>query len=272
LVVRARASASLDDNEAAVADLQAALSWAEQGKKDDPLLVPEIHLGMARLHLRDQAHDQAAQAAAHARSTAARLGLAGAALQCEALLLEGDLANRRAPERYPPSGYFMTLLDVAKRYKYPEDVWEYMESAVSRLGLDAPKSAALMGPVPALRARKLADAAEAKMIARREKRRSPDMVSLSSGSIDGADQTVARMRTGFRDCYRRTLAGASSGGRAVLTISVGSNGAVEHVSAKSQDMDPATLDCLTAEARRAQFNPPATDHAVLNVPVTFVAQ
>lgn len=272
LMERARAYSSLDENEAALADLNAALMWAEQGKKEDPLIVPELHLESARLFLRQQAHDKAANSAARARDSADRLGEQAAGLQCEALLLEGDLANRRAKSDFPPDGYFRRVFEVAQRYQYPESVWDPMERAAFRLkDLDESNREELLGPVRALQERKLKDEEERRLLSVREATKSLDLVTLSSGSIAGAEQTVAAMRAGFRECFRRAI-DSSEGGRAELSISVGASGAVEHVDAKSEKMSPAVLDCLTAEARAAQFNPPATGHAVLSVPVTFIQQ
>lgn len=269
---RARAYSALDETDAALADLEAALLWAEQGKKEDPLLVPEIHLARARLYLRKQAHEKAAEAAAHARASAERLGEQAAGLQCEALLLEGDLANRRSNNSYPPDGYFRRVFDVARRYQYPESVWDPMERAAFRLkDLDATSREQFLGPVRALQERKLKDEEERRLLAGRATTRSLDLVKLSSGSIAGAEQTVSAMRSGFRECFRRTL-DSSEGGRAELIISVGANGAVEHVDATSEKMSQSTLDCLTDQAKSAQFNPPATGHAVLIVPVTFIKQ
>lgn len=272
LMERARAYSSLDENEAALADLKASLMWAEQGKKEDPLLVPEIHLASAQIFLRLQSHDEAALSASRARDTADRLGEVAAGLQCEALLLEGDLANRRTNNAYPPAGYFRRVFEVARRYQYPESVWDPMERAAFRLNdMDETSRDELLGPVRALQDRKLKDEEEKRLLATRGANKSLDLVTLSSGSIAGAEQTVLAMRAGFRDCFRRAIE-SSEGGQAELTISVGASGAVEHVDAKSEKMSPGILDCLVEQAKRAQFNPPATGHAVLNVPVTFIQQ
>lgn len=272
LTERARAYAALDENAAALADLTAALLWAERGKQEDPLLVPEIHLASAQLYLRGQAHDKAAESAARARDSAERLGEQAAGLQCEALLLEGDLANRRSNNTYPPEGYFRRVFTVAKRYQYPESVWDPMERAAFRLkDLNPESRSQLLGPVRALKERKQKDEEERRVLESRTAARSLDLVKLSSGSIAGAEQTVHALRSGFRECFRRTI-DAGEEGRAELVISVGANGAVEHVEATSDKMSQATLNCLMDQAKDAEFNPPATGHAVLIVPVTFIKQ
>ncbi len=272
LVERATAYTTLNENAAALADLEAALMWADQGKKDDPLLVPEIHLARARLHLRQQDHDQAALSASHARDSASRLGEAAAGLQCEALILEGDLAARRPRSDYPPEGYFKQVLEVARRYQYPETVWDAVERATFRLSdLDERERNELLGPIRALRERKIKDEEEQRILATRDASPTRDIMSIASGSIAGAEQTVAALRAGFRDCFRRA-ADSTDGGQALLTISVGASGAVEHVDAQSRDMAPVILDCLTEQAMSAQFNPPSSDHAIVNVPVTFIKQ
>lgn len=272
LMERARAYSSLGKNDAALTDVEAARLWAERGKKEDPLLVPEVHMQSARLFLRQQAHAKAAESAARARDAAERVGEQAAGLQCEALLLEGDLANRLSNNAYPPDGYFRRVFEVARRYQYPESVWDPMERAAFRLNdLDEGNREDLLGPVRALQERKLKDEEEQRLLSVREANKSVDLVTLSSGSIAGAEQTIVAMRAGFRDCFRRAI-DSSEGGRAELTISVGASGQVEHVEAKSDKMSPGVLDCLTAQAKAAQFNPPTTGHAVLNVPVTFIRQ
>jgi len=277
LVERARASASLGRDDAALEDLEAALLWAERGKleggtsSEDPSLLPEIHLTRAFLFLRVQNHQEAAKSASKARDVASRVGIEAAAFECEALLLEGDLARRRGDESYPPEGYFRSVLEVARRHGYPETVLDYVERAAFRLeGIDEGERQQLLGDADAARERK----------AEEENQRGPkgqsqtaplDLISLSSGSISGADQTIAALRSRFRDCYRRTAAD-TRGVRAVLTITVGPSGFVESVDAKSDDMNAETVDCLVAETKGARFNPPESEQAVLVVPVTFIKQ
>src|SRR5690606_30755430 len=100
-----------------------------------------------------------------------------------------------------------------------------------------------------------------------------NMMRVASGRVPGADQAIAAMRSGFRRCFQKSLSqGSSPEGRTVLIISIDSGGAVENVHARSEKMDRATVSCLADEARRAQFNPPETDHAVLEVPVVLVQQ
>src|SRR5690606_3138515 len=146
-----------------------------------------------------------------------------AAFECEALLLEGDLARRRGDESYPPEGYFRSVLEVARRHGYPETVLDYVERAAFRLeGIDEGERQQLLGDADAARERK----------AEEENRRGPKgqsqtaplaLIGLPSVSISGADQTIAPLRSRFRDCYRRT--GADTRGvRALLTITGGPSG------------------------------------------------
>jgi hypothetical protein len=147
-----------------------------------------------------------------------------------------------------------------------------MERAAFRLkDLDEKNREEILGPVRALQDRKLKDEEEKRLLETPGGSKRVDLVTLSSGSIPGAEQTVLAMRAGFRECFRRAI-DSSDGGRAELTISVGASGAVEHVDATSEKMSQRVLDCLIAQAQGAQFNPPPSGHAVLNVPVTFIQQ
>jgi hypothetical protein len=207
-------------------------------------------------------------------SSAQRVGAEAAALQCEALLLEGDLLARLRPEDERADAYYRRVFEVARRYEYPEETWDLIESAVARLPHSSQgEKAEYLGPVPELRIAKEADDREGRVLSDRGARGTSDMAYVSSGRVPNADQTVAAMRSGFRRCFQKLLtAGSQRSGRAVLTISIGSSGVVENVEAESKHMDSATVDCLAAEARRAVFDPPQTSHAVLQVPVTLVQQ
>jgi hypothetical protein len=276
LLERARASASLGRNESALQDLEAAVLWAERGKhesggNEDPLLIPEIHLTSAFLFLRVPDHKSAAKSASKARDAASKVGIEAAAIECEALLLEGELAHQRNDQSYPPEGYFRRVLDVARRHGYPEEIHDYVERAAFRLeDIDDDERQRLLGDADAAKKRR-ADEQTHRTKKGPSQVGPPDLVSLSSGSISGADQTIAALRSRFRDCYRRT-ASDSRGVRAVLTITVGPSGFVEAVDARSDDMNRATVDCLVAEAKGARFNPPESEQAVLVVPVTLVQQ
>src|SRR5690606_6646072 len=152
---RARASASLGQDESALQDLQAAILWADRGRREgggrnDPLLLPEIYLTQAFLLLRVQKHADAAESAAKAREAASLTGIEAAAIECEALLLEGDLAEQRGDQSHPPEGYFRRVLEVARRHNYPESVHDYVERAAFRLGdMDEDERKQLLGEAEA---------------------------------------------------------------------------------------------------------------------------
>jgi hypothetical protein len=58
-----------------------------------------------------------------------------------------------------------------------------------------------------------------------------------------------------------------------MAIRVGPGGEVTGVSATpSGNLPPSVIACVTARARRAQFDPPEGGAATVQVPVTFVKQ
>lgn len=274
LVVRARASTEIDRPDDALSDLLAARKWAAQGPTGDPLLVPEIHLATARAYLRRLEHNEALSQVDLALGGARGAGAASATLQCEALLLKGDILGRLRPSDDAPKDYYRQVFKVAERYQYPETTWDYLDSALARLApASSTEAARLLGPIPELRAAKVADEKEIRVLKQRDASGSGNMARVSHGNIPGADQTIAAMRAGFRLCFQKRLSvGANASGKTILTISVGASGAVENVEARSQQMDSSLVDCLADEARRARFDPPRTNHAVLEVPVTLVQQ
>lgn len=273
LLVRARASAALQNPEDSLSDLEASLAWAHQGRSHDPLLLTEIHLEIARAHLGLLQHDEALKHVRTALSSSTRLGKEGAHLTCEALLLEGDVLLRLGESPETAEALYRRVFEVAERHGYPEATWDYLDSAVARLGVEgSSQEQILLGPVPELRAAKEADDEEKELLASRDGRPTRDMVHISKGFIPNADQTVAGMRAGFRECYQKQLSSGGPGGQATLIVSVGAGGVVEQVSAQNHGMDPSTIECLTAEAKRARFDPPRGGHAVLQVPVTLVRQ
>lgn len=273
LLTRARASAALERPDDALSDLEASLVWAEHGLAHDPLLLTEIHLETARADLGLMKHDDALAHVKEARRTSAVLGAQGARLTCEALLLEGDLLQRLGREGDASHRLYRQVFEVAERHGYPEDTWDYLDSALARLDLQSKhEEGVLLGPVPELRAARKADEEEKKVLAARDARPTSSMVHFSKGFIPGADQTVASMRTGFRRCYQKHLSAGEGGGQATLVISVGASGVVEQVSAQNHGMNADTVECLSKEAQRARFDPPRGGHAILQVPVTLIRQ
>jgi TonB family protein len=98
--------------------------------------------------------------------------------------------------------------------------------------------------------------------------------SVAGGSISNAAKVVAAMRAAFRQCYQKGLdQNPDAQGNIRLSIKVGPGGEVTNVSATpSGNLPPGVTDCVTARARRAQFDPPEGGSAVVQVPVTFVKQ
>ncbi len=98
--------------------------------------------------------------------------------------------------------------------------------------------------------------------------------SVAGGSISNAAKVVAAMRAAFRACYQRGLdQNPDAQGSIKMGIRVGPGGEVTNVSATpSGNLPPSVVDCVTARARRAQFDPPEGGAATVQVPVTFVKQ
>jgi outer membrane biosynthesis protein TonB len=98
--------------------------------------------------------------------------------------------------------------------------------------------------------------------------------SVAGGSISNAAKVVAAMRAAFRACYQKGLdQNPDAQGNIKMSIKVGPGGEVTNVSATpSGNLPPMVVDCVTARARRAQFDPPEGGSAVVQVPVTFVKQ
>jgi len=98
--------------------------------------------------------------------------------------------------------------------------------------------------------------------------------SVAGGNISNAAKVVAAMRAAFRACYQKGLdQNPDSQGSIKMAIKVGPGGEVSGVSATpSGNLPPSVIDCVTARARRAQFDPPEGGAATVQVPVTFVKQ
>jgi hypothetical protein len=98
--------------------------------------------------------------------------------------------------------------------------------------------------------------------------------STQGGNISNAAKVVAGMRAAFRACYQKGLdVNPDAQGSVRLAIRVGPGGEVSNVSAvPSGNLPPMVVDCISARARRAQFDPPEGGAAVVNVPVNLVKQ
>ncbi|MFO0567484.1 MAG: AgmX/PglI C-terminal domain-containing protein [Polyangiaceae bacterium] len=98
--------------------------------------------------------------------------------------------------------------------------------------------------------------------------------NVSGSAVDGAAGVVARLRPGFRACYKRALSDVpDAAGSLRLTLQVGPGGEVDGVGVSpSGKLPPALVSCVVARARSASFEPPSLGRAVVVVPVTFVLQ
>lgn len=99
--------------------------------------------------------------------------------------------------------------------------------------------------------------------------------SVAGGTVSEAAQVVAKMRAGFRSCYRRGQdENPDIEGKIALSIQVGPTGQVTSVTAtKTGNLPQAVVDCVKARASAASFSPPQGGGvAVIQVPVTFVNQ
>lgn len=84
------------------------------------------------------------------------------------------------------------------------------------------------------------------------------------------DLVVAALRPAFRRCFSRWLDEKSDAeGSVRLALEVGCAGGVQSISADVQGVDEPTLECLFTVVGPAQFGPPASGHATLQVPVVF---
>src|SRR5688500_5674066 len=98
--------------------------------------------------------------------------------------------------------------------------------------------------------------------------------SQRGGKVGNASSVIARMKTGFRNCYQKGLnENPDSQGSIRLTIQIGPGGEVSNVTASaSGNLSPAVVACVQARARAGQFDPPDGGSAAIIVPVTFVKQ
>ena len=275
LLARARASRELGNLEAATADLEAALQWADRGQGQTPDLAAVLELEVATILVRESKLKEAAARIARVRSKAHVLGANGAALECEALILDGDLSVRLNRDgSLAPANLYRAVFDVARRHDYPEDTWDHMDRALWRLHLeDSPEADTLMGPVEEIRAKRLSEQEKQNERARTTPANAFYRPAAMSGHVSNAAEVVAGLRPAFRKCYQQGLdLDPQMAGSVRLTVSVSADGAVSHVDSRADGVSESVAACVEAEAMRAQFNPPESGSAVLSVPVSFVKQ
>lgn len=276
LLVRGRAQRELGALDAAEMDIDAALKWAERDHGRTPDLTPELGLEMATILIRQGKLRDAAPRLANVRQESRRLGATGVALQCEALILDGDLSLRLARNgQLAPERLYRAVFDVARRYDYPEACWDPMDRAIGRLQLENTTEAQqLMAPVVERRdAQRQALEAKKSTRARSSPANSMYRAATGSGYVNNAAEVISGLRSSFRRCYQRGLeADTNAQGGVHLSIAVGPDGGVTHVDAESRGVSDAITACIVAAAKTAQFEAPESGEAVLSVPVALVRQ
>ncbi len=95
-----------------------------------------------------------------------------------------------------------------------------------------------------------------------------------SGAVSDADRVIAGLRGRFRQCYQTGLnQDPSMAGKVVITARVGPNGEVQSANVSSNSgLSPGVASCIAGVVQRAQFSPPTSGAATINIPVTFVQQ
>lgn len=275
LLVRARASRELGNLDAATLDLEAALEWAARDQGQTPDLIAVLELEIATILVREAKLKEAAARITEVTSMARTLGADGAALQCEALILDGDISVRLGRDgSLAPENLYRAVFEVARKYDYPEDTWDHMDRALWRLRLEnSPEANALMGPVEEIRAKRLAEQEQKEERARTTPANAFFRPAVMSGHVSNAVEIVAELRPAFGKCYQQGLdLDPQMAGSVRLTISVGADGGVSHVDSRAAGVSETVAACVEAEAMRAQFNPPEGGSAVISVPVSFVKQ
>jgi TonB family protein len=95
-----------------------------------------------------------------------------------------------------------------------------------------------------------------------------------SGAVSDADRVIAGLRGRFRQCYQTGLnQDPSMAGKVVVSARVGPNGEVQSANvASNSGLSPGVASCIAGVVQRAQFSPPTSGAATINIPVTFVQQ
>jgi hypothetical protein len=95
----------------------------------------------------------------------------------------------------------------------------------------------------------------------------------AGGTISNASRVVAAMREGFRACYNQLLrVQPLAQGRTRFVFYVNCNGGIIAIHSVTRGLDPWILQCMSATASQARFEPPQGGSAVVIVPVTLVRQ
>lgn len=90
------------------------------------------------------------------------------------------------------------------------------------------------------------------------------------GSRRDPDFVVASLRPRLRSCFASLLERSEQAeGSIRFALSLGCGGEVQTISAKTEGVDEPTIACLFAVVAPAMFDPPASGHATIQVPVVF---
>jgi len=129
-----------------------------------------------------------------------------------------------------------------------------------------------MGPVPGLRLR-AAEEEKPAYVRAKERRGPAQSFQMSEGTVENADEVVARLRPAFRRCHETglQLEGATAASIRV-NFQIGPDGGVTSVTESHSGVHGEVVECVLLQARRARFSPPKSGSASLSVPVTFVNQ
>ena len=88
--------------------------------------------------------------------------------------------------------------------------------------------------------------------------------------VGSPDFVVAALRPRFRRCFSHWLdTQADAEGSVRFALELGCAGDVQAISADVHGVDEPTLECLFTVVGAAQFGPPASGRATIQVPVVF---
>jgi hypothetical protein len=92
--------------------------------------------------------------------------------------------------------------------------------------------------------------------------------------VPGAERTIASLRPAFRRCYEQGMAqNGPMSGRLLVRVKIRSTGEVERTSIVRNDgLTPDVAQCVARKIEVAQFDPPKSDAASLDVPVVLTYQ
>jgi len=98
--------------------------------------------------------------------------------------------------------------------------------------------------------------------------------STFGGAVEGLEQTIAKLRTGFRSCYNKGLAqDPGMSGAVTVAIKISGNGEVESASPESNSgLSDDVVNCILRKVKNANFSPPAGGSTTVKIPIKFLQQ